>query len=288
MADVVATLKDLNFEDIVSKASQLPGVRIDRAQFLEQHFRRHGYAENDLERIIHLGPPGAGVSTEIIDKAASGVIAYETTKVTALSAASGIPGGLAMLGTIPADLVNFYAHVLRVVQKLAYLYGWPDMQGEDAEGFDDGTRNALILFLGTTSGVKAATDTIQRIAQSAAQTALRRLPQQALTKGVIYPIVKNVARIMGTKMTKDIFAKGVSKAIPVVGAATSGGLTLVTFRMQSNRLKKQLSATPFISGGSASSQDQDAAEAEQFIDVDDIEYQDEDAASASKESESQG
>ena len=41
-------------------------------------------------------------------------------------------------------------------------------------------------------------------------------------------------------MTKDIFAKGVSKAVPVVGAAVSGGLTLATFAPMAERLRKHL------------------------------------------------
>ncbi|MET7792138.1 hypothetical protein ABZS93_37275, partial [Streptomyces sp900116325] len=37
------------------------------------------------------------------------------------------------------------------------------------------------------------------------------------------------------------FAKSVSKAIPLVGAAVSGGLTFATFRPMSKRLKAHLS-----------------------------------------------
>ena len=41
-------------------------------------------------------------------------------------------------------------------------------------------------------------------------------------------------------MTKDIFAKGVSKAIPVLGAAISGGLTYVTYKPMAEKLKRYL------------------------------------------------
>ena len=63
---------------------------------------------------------------------------------------------------------------------------------------------------------------------------------EALTKGVIYPIVKKVASLIGAKMTKDIFAKGVAKAIPGIGAIFSGGITLATFLPMCNRLKGYL------------------------------------------------
>jgi hypothetical protein len=52
---------------------------------------------------------------------------FGTTKVAALSAAAGIPGGIALLGTISADLAQAPARVLRIAQKLAYLYSWPNL-----------------------------------------------------------------------------------------------------------------------------------------------------------------
>jgi len=44
----------------------------------------------------------------------------------------------------------------------------------------------------------------------------------------------------GVKMTKDVFAKGVSKAVPVVGGVVSGGLTYATFKPMAKRLQKYL------------------------------------------------
>ena len=41
-------------------------------------------------------------------------------------------------------------------------------------------------------------------------------------------------------MTKQIFAKGAAKIIPVVGAVISGGLTLATFRPMAKRLQQHL------------------------------------------------
>ena len=29
-----------------------------------------------------------------------------------------------MAGTIPADMTQYYVHAFRIMQKLAYLYGW--------------------------------------------------------------------------------------------------------------------------------------------------------------------
>ena len=53
------------------------------------------------------------------------VIRSERLKVSGISAALGTPGGAAMAATIPADIAQYYGCMLRVAQKLLYLYGFP-------------------------------------------------------------------------------------------------------------------------------------------------------------------
>jgi hypothetical protein len=148
-----------------------------------------------------------------------------------------------MIGTIPADLAQFYGHIIRIAQKLAYLYGWPEMF--DGDDIDDGTEHLLTLFIGVMSGVQLAESALSKLAVRASSKALTRIAAMPLTKGAVYPIVKKVAITLGQKMTKAVFARGVSKVIPVVGGVVSGGLTLATFGPMANKLKKYLSSTAF-------------------------------------------
>jgi len=96
------------------------------------------------------------------------------------------------------------------------------------------------LFIGVMAGVNAANGALAKIALLMAENVPKRLMREALTKGTIYPIVKSVAKVVGVKMTKPIFTKAVGKAIPIVGAATSGGITYVIFKPMAKRLKKYL------------------------------------------------
>ena len=48
-------------------------------------------------------------------------------------------------------------------------------------------------------------------------------------------------------MVKETFAKGVSKAVPILGEAISGGLTLATFKPMAHRLQKHLSTIAHMS-----------------------------------------
>ena len=58
-----------------------------------------------------------------ITDAASTSVTHETRNVTMISTAAGIPGGLTTIGTIPADVAQYMGHMLRIAQKLAYIYG---------------------------------------------------------------------------------------------------------------------------------------------------------------------
>jgi hypothetical protein len=219
--------------EIVTKAANLPLVKIDREDFLVKNFSN--ISPNDIDKILDLGPVAAGISLETIEEIAKGCINFETAKVTGLSFAAGIPGGFAMIGTIPADLVQFYAHVLRISQKLAYLYGFPDISN-----MGDSTNNIYILFLGIMSGVEAAVGAVRAVFAPTAAVVAKRLAAKPLTKGIIYPIVKTVAIKLGHRMTKEIFSKGVGKIVPLVGGVITAGLTLPTYKIMANRLHKHL------------------------------------------------
>lgn len=237
-----------NFTQVLNAAAKLPGVRIDRAAYLRTALRRH-CTDEQTERAIKENPAAAGIPLKIINQVANTSIAYETSKVTGISTLAGIPGGFAMVGTVPADLVQYLGHLLRVAQKLAYVYSWPDLFGEDGEELDEATESMLTLFVGVMFGVQLAQGGVARIATMVAANVGRKLPQQALTKGLIYPIVKKVASYLGASMTKKVFASGVAKAIPVVGAALSGGLTLGTFLPMSKRLQKHLASLELTKPG---------------------------------------
>lgn len=226
------------FQDALIAALGVPGVKINREEYLRAALR-NDCDEALIDASIERGPVEAGISKGVIDKLADTAIQYETTKVTLVSAAAGIPGGVAIAATIPADVAQNIAHMLRITQKLAYLYGWPDFFNGEGE-VDDGTKNVLTLFLGAMFASGLAVNGIHQVTDMMANQAVKKLPQKALTKGVVYPIVKKVASLIGAEMTKDIFAKGVAKAIPGIGAVFSGGLTLATFLPMCNRLKGYL------------------------------------------------
>ncbi len=142
-------------------------------------------------------------------------------------------------GAATADITSYFAFVLRVVQELAYLYGFGEFDLND-DSIDSDTMNCIQLFMGTMFGVQEANAALGKFAEAAARQAARNIRNRALTKGVIYPVVKQVARRVGIRMTKQVFADTVASAIPFVGSLVSGGLTYVMFKPNCLRLRDRL------------------------------------------------
>lgn len=114
---------------------------------------------------------------------------------------------------------------------------------------DSATESMLTLFIGVMFGVNAAQAGVAQVSKLIASEVARKLPQKALTKGAIYPVVKKVAGLLGIQMTKQVFAKSAAKVVPLVGAVVSGSLTFVTFMPMSKRLQKHLATLPLTKPG---------------------------------------
>lgn len=233
---------------MLNAAAKLPGVRINRATYLRAALKRH-CTEEQIERAIAESPAAAAISLKVITEVANISIAYETSKVSTISTIAGIPGGFAMVGTVPADAAQYVGHMLRISQKLAYIYGWPDLFANNGDEIDEATENILTLFVGVMVGVQFAQSGVSKVSTMIAAQVVKKLPQQALTKGTIYPTVKKVAAYLGVSMTKKLFAGGVAKAIPVAGALLSGAFTLGTFLPMAKKLQKHLASLELTKPG---------------------------------------
>ena len=230
--------------EFLAKVVRVPGVRINREEFLRQELRKLHMSDDAIARAIDSNPLLAGVALTQIDKLAEDAISYETNKSAAISFVAGIPGGFAMLGTIPADLMQYYVHALRIMQKLAYLYGWSELIPDDRDT-DDDTIGVLAVFFGVMLGVGGAAQSLTAFARVAAKTAYQNhATKRALMSITWYPVVKHSLRLIGINITKSTAAKGFSKIVPVIGGFVSSGLTFMALQSQSALLKEHLREIP--------------------------------------------
>lgn len=240
--DTITKDENVSLEKVISTAIQVPGVKVSREGFLRQQFQNK--SPEKIDEIIALGPVDAGLSKEQLQKMATRIINEKTLYSTGASFLTGLPGGLAMAASIPADMLQFYGIALRMAQELAYLYGEADLwDGEFLD--DDKVTNQLILYCGVMLGASGASQAVRIMSSALSKQLAKKLPQKALTKTLYYPVIKGISKFFGVSMTKGLFAKGVSKAVPILGGVVSGGITFATLRPMGQRLAQTLDNAHF-------------------------------------------
>lgn len=231
---------------VLNTAMALPGAKIDRSTFLQKELSKY-YSEDVVKRAIDERPLLAGVPVHAVTKLSKSIIKSHRAKVSSLSFVAGLPGGLWIAGAIPADLAQFFWHVIVVTQKIAYLYGWPSIT-DPIEDMDEETLHIFTLFIGVMFGANSAAKGISKIAEKLSQEVVKRLPRMALTKFGVYNLSKQVAKWIGIRLTKQGFARGLSKVVPILGGFISGTVSWVTFSKMSKRLRSHLSELYLATG----------------------------------------
>lgn len=233
--------KEVALENIITSAVQIPGVKVSRDKFLAETFATEDVIIQD---VLDFGPVEAKVSKEKLAAISNKLILKRTSQSSVASFAAGIPGGLAMAATIPADVLQFFGMSLRLAQELSYLYGAQDLW-RDGQVDDEKVKNQLLLYCGVMFGVSGAVSGVRVLSTQIAKTTLKKLPQKALTKTFWYPIVKQIGKAIGVKVTKTTVAQGFSKAIPVIGGVISGSINFASMMPMANRLQKTLDSAAF-------------------------------------------
>ena len=234
---------EIDIDDFIIIGLQIPGIKVNRKDFLQRELMKN-YPQETIDKAIANTPAYACIPADEIDKIADEVIKFERNCVSGISAALGVPGGVTMVATIPADLAQYYGYMLRAAQKLMYLYGFPEIDTTNkGPKFDSETMNLLIICLGVMYGVQGANTALKAMATALGKGVERKLMRTALTKGTFYPIVKSVSKWFGVNMTKQVFAGFFKKAIPVVGGIVGGGITYLSFKPCCDKLKSSLQDT---------------------------------------------
>ena len=214
------------FEKVLHSAAASPGIKIDREKFLRKELSKY-FDSATVEKAIESNPAKAGIHVNELEKIAKANINFERYRATTISAIAGLPGGIAMAATLPVDKAQLFAHIMRVLQKLIYIYGWKELNDNlNIDDFDDDTSNHLTLFMGIMFGVNTVTSKISGFTP--------------LLRGHLEKKLLN-------KTIGQVLFRGIGKIIPIVGAITSGALTFYIFNFMSKRLQKHLVSLPISS-----------------------------------------
>ena len=228
---------------ILKASLSLPNSKINREAFLRKELSKRISSEQ-VELAIKTTPAKAKISKKIIDDIADSCINWQTFQVTLLSFIAGLPGGWWMAGTIPADLTQFYWHTIQLVQKLIYLYGWPELFEKVEDDIDDETLLRVTIFIGVMFGASAASKVVAELAEKLSLEVSTRLPRKALTKYGIYNLAKQISKWIGVKLTKTTFSRAISKLVPILGGFISGGISYLSMAKMGKRLQRHLRELP--------------------------------------------
>ena len=222
---------------IMKAALAIPGIAIDRESYLTSVLKDK-LNEEQLQKAIS-ERPAMVMARRDIDNLANSAITYHTATVTTLSTVTGLPGGPAIVASIPADLAQYYFHVFVLAQKMAYLYGFPDLRDEDSKLTDDAA-DMLTLFVGIMMGARLANDIMRDITKDLAVQIAKKVPQKTLTRTIYYPIVRQISKRIGANISKSGFTKTFGRFIPLLGGIVSGSITYATFYPGAKRLQKAM------------------------------------------------
>lgn len=222
--------------ETIAVLAKLPVVRVDREEFLKKQFKDSEY----LDQILENGPQSV-YTPESLRKKADKIITSSAISTSLTSFAAGLPSNPAvMVAAGGADVVQYFGFALNMAQQLAYLFGDDNLFSDDMDQLSEKTQIRIIAYLSAMLGVSGSATLVSSVSKMSSATIGKRVAAKALTKTVWYPLLKKSLAAIGVKITKQTVERVVTKAVPVIGGAVSGGITYVTFRPMGKRFADML------------------------------------------------
>lgn len=214
---------------------KIPHVLVNRQKFLSQTFDEFGLKPTDF--IINNGQKI--LRPEIRDKILGTVIKETAQDSSKIAFINGIPGGLTMIATLPADLLQYYIFVVILAQKIGYLFGLANLLDLNNNLTVDGKRR-LILYVGSMSGLAVAGSAVRVLSVNKAEIIMGKITNESLTRAINGPLVRQILKHVGIDVSKKSVTDASSKIVPIIGGFVSGGLNYFSLKKIANKFVKEL------------------------------------------------
>lgn len=211
------SLKNNGWNAVLASILRIKGARVNRTEFLRQVFEQ-------------LPAGRTWMSAETVQELAAKRIRRHTIETSAASAAAGLPGGFALLATVPADVMQYLWHTVVLAQELCYLYGTADLFSEDGRLSDQGNgilTLAVCLMLGSRD--TETENAFSALYRALKERALKNPSFLAVTARFWYHAAEKAAEWLGAKLAGTAARGGLSKFLPLIGAAVNGIASYATF-----------------------------------------------------------
>lgn len=227
------------WQKVFEVAATSPGVRVDRARFLQKELQRK-VPQSVIDDAIKNGTIAAGISRKMASKLAQNAINSKCALTTTISFTTGLPGGIAgLFGGCAIDILQYYGNFFRLAQQLMYIYGYKDISE-----LDNSQSEVMIALLGAASGIEVAQIFVTKELPKIAEKVTARVISKETSKTLIKKISDKVLIAIGKKsvpiLTGEEMAKLIGKGVPIIGGIVCGTINLVSFKPLAKRLDKCL------------------------------------------------
>lgn len=241
-------LKD--FDKILDLVRQSSEVYVDREKFLGFELNKAGCNAEQIKVAINTNPAKAGIELAVINPIAEECINYQIKVLTKIFTRHYLLGELQTFVISPKKVpAPFFAriitHIFVIIQKLAYLYGWPEIMqtGTDSE-MNEVSKNILLSFLGIMNGDSEAKRIITKASTKISHNIGKSIEQLVLTKTGWYPILVKTATLAIITFTKLVTMINFNSRIIIVGALLSWKFVNIDLKLMINKMCEELKTQP--------------------------------------------
>ena len=232
------TNTEITVEDLIRGALRDPEVIIDRNQFLRKELGSFATSEQ-IEAAIAETPLSAGVDQKTLSTLAKQSISMEANALSSFSKGQEDSAG------------KYLKQMLRVMQKLAFLYGIPNFI-LDADSISDVTMSKILSYGETVFGLNRAKKSVGNAAHALVDNITGVIEKNTSTDGKkrILPFGRNKIADTALEVVGKTAHAGFTSASEVFGTMFSGGTNQLLFRANAERLRRQFEKTVMPNGNS--------------------------------------
>lgn len=228
------------FEDFFAFLLKVPGIKVNRQTFIAYLFSKD-YPDIE-EKFLSKGPKKLGFSKEEISTYGDKIINKQSIFTTTTAFLAGLPGGLAMVGTIPADIIQFCANLIICIQKLLYVYGWKDFSQDNIL-----LKKIFVVSFAVMLEFDNAEETLKKLNKRINsrfyifKSKSKFLSKINFTSSLfISKSYNQLVKKLVSQLTKKQLAKLGAKAIPLIGGIVNSQFVYRDFNRMTHILKSSL------------------------------------------------
>ena len=227
---------DLTVETLIREALRAPEVVVDRERFLRKELGAFASPEQ-IEAAVAGTPLSAGVDQKTLSSLAKQSISMEANTLSSFSKGQ------------EDSAEKYLKQMLRVMQKLAFLYGVPNFV-LDADSIPDATMSKILSYGETVFGLNRAKKSVGNAAHTLVDNITGVIEKKTSTEGKkrILPFGRNKIVDSALEVAGKTARAGFTSASEVFGTMFSGGTNQLLFRANAEKLRRQFEKTVLPGG----------------------------------------